>query len=1439
MKLFSRCELRGSQRQLAQNCMVLHSSVNVECRTIELLIRTLAPVQQEELDELATKLARCYGISKIVMRLDESDAPAPVTQQWVCAEAQRIYPPAIGLLSEVTMEDRGNELILTVPGGGSKALSRISQQLSDRIRMNFNRQVRVTFHDRQVSDPNSLFRRTEDIRAQAMREVSPVSVPQKSEAVEKPAPQHSAPPAAEKKPDPAPVYVAPAADVQVIFGKRNPEPAMPISELNLDCRVVSIEGTVIAVNHRELPKRKAWVVSFDVTDYTNSVTVSQFMEQDKAKPILDGISVGMYVKIKGKVNQSRYTNDLEIMPFSIQMAERVSRRDTAPEKRVELHMHTRFSTMDGLTEPADIVKRAISWGHKAIAVTDHGIAQAYPDMVKAAKGKIKIIFGVEAYFINDVDDRVVVHGDLDQSLDDEIVCFDLETTGLDKNKDRITEFGAVVLRNGEICDVYSAFSNPGKSIPRNIVELTGITDEMVADAPMEEEAVNAFLDWVGDRPMAAHNAEFDMGMLASACRRIGRSFENTSIDTLILSQNLLPDLNKFKLDIVAERLDLPAFNHHRASDDAATVGYMLIPFRKMLQDMGVDRLQEINPAMCKIRGNGKTKRRPKHLIVLAKNQTGLRNLYKLISLSHLEHFKRVPIMPKSMINENREGLIIGSACEAGELFQAIVSGKEFDELKRIASWYDFLEIQPLCNNFFMLRKGTVETEEQLREFNRTVVRLGQALHKPVCATGDVHFLDPEHEVYRHVLLASKKFDDADESLPIYFKSTDEMLEEFSYLGEETCHQVVVDYPNFIADQCDNIPCLPKGLFAPKLQDSAKELEYLVYKKAHELYGEELPQIVQDRIDLELPGIIQRKYDVIYMSAQKLVQNSLEHGYLVGSRGSVGSSIVAFLSGITEVNSLPAHYRCPVCKHSDWSHQAEYGCGADMPDAYCPVCGAKYAKDGFNIPFETFLGYGGTKVPDIDLNFSGEYQAKAHRYTFELFGESHVFRAGTIGTVAEKTAYGYVLKYLGERGRTCTHAEEGRLARGCVGVKRTTGQHPGGMVVIPGDKEIYDFCPVQHPADDPNTDIITTHFEYHCMEDNLLKLDMLGHDDPTIIRHLEVLTGVDAKTIPLDDKDTMSIFTSSKVLGYEDDQQLGITGAVAIPEFNTKFTRGMLTDTMPTQFNTLIRLSGFSHGTDVWLGNARDLIVSGTATVDSTVGCRDDIMLYLISMGVDPLKSFKIMEAVRKGKVKKAGFEDGWVETMQEHNVPNWYIDSLAKIGYLFPKAHAAAYVMMAFRIAWFKVHRPLAFYSAFFSIRAKAFDATCMCLGMDVCKKKMKEINDKEKPAAVEEDMLVTLEVVYEFYLRGFQFSTMDIYKSDAVNFLLDEENNALIPPFSALPGLGESAAQQICELREGKSFVSVEEFATQCKVSQASLDMLRHMGSLDGMPETSQVTFF
>ena len=1252
---------------------------------------------------------------------------------------------------------------------------------------------------------------------------------------------HDAPPkeeqgkTAEKKPKPK---------TKRIMGGEIKGRVTPMRELTATMGKAVVEGKVFKFDCHETRRPGMWVVVIELTDYTGSVVVRRNMMERETRPLQERIEPGMWLRVAGSMELTYDGKDIQLNPRDICAVQHEGRKDNAPVKRVELHLHTKMSNMDALTDTKSVVKLAASWGMPAIAITDHGVAQAFPDAWHAAGDKIKILYGCEGYFVNDLDDRLAVHGTADGDFHGEIVCFDIETTGLKVTQEAITEIGAVLLRDGEIVDTFQTFVDPERRLTPEIVGLTGITDAMLAGAPKLEDALRAFLDFAGGRILAAHNAEFDISFIRAGCKKCGIPFEPTYLDSLIFAQNLLPGLKNYKLDVVAEHLKLPAFNHHRASDDAAPVAQMLAKFFPMLEQRGVTRIQQINAEMLKLRPQGgRGNRFPKHIILIAQNKAGLKHLYQLISASNLKYFKRYPIIPKSELVARREGILVGSACEAGELFRAVVDHKDWDELKRIASFYDYLEIQPLCNNRFLVREGKARDDEELKEYNRTVVRLGEELGKPVCATGDVHFQEPEDEEYRHIILAAKKFADANAPLPLYFRTTEEMLKEFDYLGAEKAYEVVVTNTRKIADMVENIELLPKGkLFPPRLENSEEELNTMVWAKAHELYGEELPQLITDRLNIELGGIL-GKYDVVYMSAQKLVQRSLESGYLVGSRGSVGSSLVAYMAGITEVNSLPPHYRCPNCKNVEFVRDGSYGCGADMPDKACPKCGTKYIKDGFDIPFETFLGFGGGKVPDIDLNFSGEYQARAHRHAIEMFGETQVFRAGTIGTLAEKTAYGFVKKYLEENGITAGNAEIDRLVEGCVGVRRTTGQHPGGLVVVPDDMDVEDFCPVQHPADDPDSDIITTHFEYHCMEDNLLKLDMLGHDDPTMIRMLENLTGVNARAIPLDDPDTLSLFTSSKALGYEDDEVLGPTGAVAIPEFNTRFTRQMLVDTQPKDFNTLLRLSGFSHGTDVWLGNAKDLIMNKTATVLETVGCRDDIMLYLIKMGLDPKMSFKIMESVRKGKVKKNGFEEGWESEMHAHDVPQWYIDSLAKIGYLFPKAHAVAYVMMAFRIAWFKVHEPLAFYATFFSVRAKAFDAAECCFpnaedGAERTKRRIREIENNKDATAVEQDLMTTLEVCYEFYLRGFHFDNIDIFRSDATRFLITE--NGLLPPLTSVHGLGEAAAQDTVEKREGKDFISIEEFAMTCnKLSKTHIEQLKALGAFAGMSETSQISLF
>ncbi len=1410
---------------------VEHAGIDREARTISLRLSSGVYITEALLSQMASELEARYGLRRLALSVQyPPEALASFDYRDLYRVFVKAYSPSAAILAGAGYALEGDTLTIHLRANGKNELLP-HVPMAERFlfeRFGVHKTISVEAHSN--LEGKALFEETERIRREAMK-----SMPAVTDAASP----------AQKGGGSRPQQQAPQQTGDLFYGKPFHGEKVPIRDLNLDMFRVVVEGKVFAVQHRELKKRNAWVICFDVTDYTGSVRVNQFMEADKAKPILENVQVGMWVRIQGKMTFDRYDNEMVMQPNSIQKLKAPKREDTAPEKRVELHLHTTMSSMDALTDTAAAVKQAAAWGHKAIAITDHGCAQSFPDAMKAAgKAKvagtdenIKILYGCEGYYVNDVDDRIVVHGDLDADFDAEYVAFDLETTGLSAQHDVIIEIGAVVMKRGEVLDTFQTFVAPGRKLTPKIIDLTGITDEMLVGAPPIDEILPKFLEFVGGRPLCAHNADFDIGFVTAACERLNIPFQPTSLDTLILAQNLLPDLGKYKLNIVADFLSLPDFNHHRASDDAITCGYLLARFYTMLEEKNVRTIQAINPAMVELRSGGKIMdRRARHIIVFAKNSIGLRNLYRLISYGNLKYFKRYPIMPKSEMLRWREGLLIGSACEAGELFQAVMAHKSHAELKRIASFYDFLEVQPLCNNFFMLEKGLAESEEELRSFNRTIVELGEELGKPVVATGDVHFLNPEDEIYRHILLATKQMPDADRSLPLYFKTTDEMLTEFSYLGEEKAYEIVVKNPNMIVDWCDQVRPVPHNLFAPKIENSVEDLEALVYGKMHRLYGENPPELVQKRVDTEMHDIISCHYDVIYMSAQKLVQNSLEHGYLVGSRGSVGSSIVAFMSGITEVNSFPPHYRCPKCHYTTFDVPDDCPCGADLPDAFCPQCGEKLDKDGFNIPFETFLGFGGDKVPDIDLNFSGEYQARAHAYCVEMFGKAHVFRAGTIGTVAEKTAYGYAKKYLSERNMTVSKAEENRLAAGCVGIKRTTGQHPGGLVVIPQENEIWDFCPVQHPADDKDSEWITTHFEYHSMEENLLKLDMLGHDDPTMIRMLEDLTGVDAQKIPLDDKETMSIFTSSKVLGFEDDPVLGPVGSCGIPEFGTSFTRGMLQETQPTKFDTLIRLSGFSHGTDVWLGNARDLILSKTASVNDAIGCRDDIMLYLIKCGMPEKRSFKIMEAVRKGR----GLPEGAEEEMIAAGVPDWYIGSCKKIKYLFPKAHATAYVMMAFRIAWFKVHEPLAFYAAYFYRRSQkdGFDAGMMCHGIETVKENLTAIKAKEDATAKDDDLFTTLELCYEFYLRGFSFAPIDLYKSHATKFLI--EDGKLLPPFVAISGLGETAAWDIMEGREGKSFLSIEEFSSACpKVSKTHIEELKAAGAFGNMPETSQITLF
>ena len=1407
------------------------ADISAEERSVHVVLHSESYIPQRLLDQTAKEISGLYGLRRMNLTATH---PASELQKIEPEELRDLFvmhdSMARGSLAGAKWEWEGESLTIRLAANGKAALMEHVPAVQQNLRERFAAPVTIAIETGNELEGKALIDAMQTLREETIRKM-PAAVAAQEKREEKPQTQSEA-----------------------FYGKPFRGNAVPMKDLTMDMGTVIVEGRVFNVEHKELKKRNAYVVKFDMTDNTNSVRISRFMEANEAKPILENVAVGAVLRVQGRLIEDRFENEMVLKPYAMQPGSMPKRQDKAVGgKRVELHLHTTMSNMDALTPTDAAIKQAAAWGHRAIAITDHGCCQSFTDALHCVEGKkppkvagtdetIKILYGCEGYYVNDVDDRIVVHGDQDMDFHQEFVAFDLETTGLSSRDDRIIEIGAVILKDGQEIDRFQTFVDPERQLERKIVELTGITDEMLQGAPKIQEILPKFLEFVGDRVLVAHNSDFDTGFIRAECQRQGLPYRYTAADTLILSQNLLQHLSKFKLDIVSNALNLPDFNHHRAGDDAMTCGLIMTKLMAMLEEEhDIHTLQTINPAMVKLRSGGRiTDRQARHIILFAKNQVGLRNLYHLISNSNLKHFRRVPRIPKSELLEMREGLIIGSACEAGELFQAILDRKSHDELKRIASFYDFLEVQPLANNRFMLdnEKYEAKTDEDLQAYNRKIVQLGEELGKMVVATGDVHFLNPEDEVFRHILLATKGFADADKPMPLYFRTTDDMLAEFSYLGEEKAYEIVVENPNKIADMCETMRPVPHNLFAPKIENSVEDLKSLVYGKFRRLYGDNPPEVFAKRVETELHDIISCHYDVIYMSAQKLVQNSLENGYLVGSRGSVGSSIVAYMSGITEVNSFQPHYRCPnpECKYTELKVPEGFNCGADLPDAVCPKCGAKMEKDGFNIPFETFLGFGGDKVPDIDLNFSGEYQSKAHAYCISMFGSSHVFRAGTIGTVAEKTAFGYVKKYLSERGKTASRAEEARLATGCVGVRRTTGQHPGGLVVIPQENEIWDFCPVQHPADDPNSDQITTHFEYHSMEENLLKLDMLGHDDPTMIRMMEDMTGVDAKTIPLDDKDTMSIFTSSKVLGYEDDPILGPTGAVAIPEFNTRFTRGMLMDTMPTRFDTLVRLSGFSHGTDVWLGNAKDLITSKTATVDSTIGCRDDIMIYLISCGMPEKRSFKIMEAVRKGR----GLPDGAEEEMVAAGVPDWYIGSCKKIKYLFPKAHAVAYVMMAFRIAWFKVHHPLPFYAAYFYRRSQkgGFDAVMMTGGKEAVMANIQAIDSNEEATAKDEDLLTTLEVVYEFYLRGFSFAPISIYDSHAIKFLI--KDGKILPPFVAISGLGESAAWDLMEGRKGKTFLSIEEVAAACpKVSKTHMQMLKDAGAFGDLPDTSQVSFF
>ena len=1224
------------------------------------------------------------------------------------------------------------------------------------------------------------------------------------------------------------------------------DPLVKITDLNAESGNVCIDGEILGMEDKETKTGKV-ILSINIYDGTSTMTCKAFLPGKNAKNIVKRLGKTKAVKLAGRAQMDAFSNELTIMANTIVESTplpKTTREDKAEVKRVELHMHTKMSAMDAMTSATDLIKRAMSWGMKSIAITDHGVVQAFPEayhLLGRDNPDMKVIYGVEAYLVPDKEKSV--KNPRGQVLNDATYCvLDLETTGISITTEKITEVGIMKVKNGEVIDEFEIFVNPEKPIPQRVVEVTNITDEMVKDAETIDKVFPKILEFVGDSIIVAHNASFDVGFLKHNAKLLGYEFNNTYIDTLPLAKDLFPDLKKYKLGKIADSLGIEVDVAHRALADVDTTVKVFNVMLKKLKDKGINTVDEIDSATKdpEVQKEEFKKQRSYHAIILAKNYVGLRNLYKLVSISHLNYFYKNPRILKSIYKKYSEGLILGSACEAGELYQAIELGKSDEEIENIARDYDYLEIQPIGNNEFLVRNGVVPDREYLKDINRKIVELGEKLGKLVVATCDVHFMDPQDEIYRRILEAGQGYKDADEQAPLYLRTTEEMLKEFEYLGEEKAYEVVVTNTNKVSDMCDRIDPISPEKCPPHIPGCEEDIKNIAYKKAHELYGDPLPEIVQTRLDKELNSIISNGYSVMYIIAQRLVWKSNEDGYIVGSRGSVGSSLVAFMTGITEVNSLQPHYRCPKCKYSEFDDYG-VGNGFDLPDKDCPKCGTKMAKDGMDIPFETFLGFNGDKEPDIDLNFSGEYQAKAHKYTEVIFGKGTTFKAGTVGTVAEQTAFGYVKKYYEERNIPINKAEIARLSVGCQGIKRTTGQHPGGIIVVPKGREIYEFTPVQHPADDPNSDIITTHFDYHSIDGNLLKLDILGHDDPTVIRMLQDITGIAPTEVPLDDKETMSIFSSTKALGVTPEQIHSEVGTYGIPEYGTKFARGMLLDTHPTTFDELIRISGLSHGTDVWLGNAQSLIEQGIVTLQQAICCRDDIMIYLMKKGLPPDKSFKIMEAVRKGKVakgKEPKWKDEYIPLMLEHDVPEWYIKSCEKIKYMFPKAHAAAYVTNAFRIAWFKVHIPLAYYAAFFTIRAKAFDAEVMINGKEKVKNKMKEIEMMGNNATPKDkDMYDDLELVLEMYERGLRFLPIDLYKSHATKFQV--EGDSLRPPLNSIAGLGNVAAEGIMKARQEEKFMSIDDLKIRSKVGDSVTELLRQFGCLEGMSQSNQLSLF
>ena len=1322
--------------------------------------------------------------------------------------------------SIIVLENNDVSIELKVPSASFLKLKKTDEYISDLVKKFYGGDVTVNIYD--ALNAKEAF----DKKQKEMPPVGPsvmdkphdVSVPQHKEQVPVFTPQKAAPAVSKAE--------------GVIYGRGITASTKidKIEDINQEMDTACIEGKIEAFEVKTTKTGKE-MFTIDISDDTSTISTKIFADPAKIDvgELSSNLKVGKYIKADGKPQYDMFAKDISIILRNIVEGKKPKERmDDAEIKRVELHMHTQMSAMDGVSSATDIVKQAIKWGHKAVAITDHGVLQSFPEANLAAfnrdekKFDIKVLYGVEGYLVPDVEPNI--------KAPDTYVVFDIETTGFNPGSDAITEIAAVKVKDGIVLDEFSTFVNPERNIPKEVQELTHITPDMVKDAPKIEEALKEFLDFSKDCVIVAHNARFDTSFINYYADKCGYEKPKHIIDTLAISREMFEGYENHKLGTIAENLGIELENAHRAINDARATAKVFIKMCEVVESKNIKIAEYVQTEFIE----DKKQMSPYHIIILAKNYVGLKNLYKLVSFSHIRYFHKKPRLSRSLINRYREGLIIGSACERGELFQAIMEGDD-NKAKMLAKYYDYLEIQPLGNNEFYVRNGDIANDEGLKDLNKRIIDIGHELDIPVCATCDVHFLNPQDELYRRIIMAGQGFDDADEQAPLYFRTTDEMLKEFDYLDEVTAREVVIDNPNKIADMFEEIKPVVDGTYNPVIEGSDEEIERLTYEKARQIYGDPLPEIVEARIKKELNSIITNGFSVMYIIAQKLVKKSNDDGYLVGSRGSVGSSFVATMSGITEVNPLPPHYVCPECKYSEFP-PVTVTTGVDMEDKDCPKCGQRLKKDGMDIPFETFLGFKGDKVPDIDLNFSGDYQAKAHAYTEVLFGKYKTFRAGTISTLAEKTAYGFVRKYYEEKNRHIRVPEINREAKMCTGIKRTTGQHPGGIIVVPRDKEIYDFCPVQRPADDVSSNTITTHFDFHSIHDNLLKLDILGHDDPTVIRMLEDLTGVDAKTIPLDEPKVMSLFSSTEALGITEEQERSKVATYAVPEFGTKFVRQMLLDTKPTTFGELVRISGLSHGTDVWLNNAQSLIEQGITTLKEAICTRDDIMIYLIQKGLDPSLAFKIMEITRKGKAKKDLTEE-MKDKMRECDVPEWYIDSCLKIKYMFPKAHACAYVMMAYRIAYFKVYYPKAFYATYFTVRGDAFNADVMCTTKDKVKETMKNIESNPEASNVEKDMVTVLEVVNEMMERGIDFLPIDLYESDATKFKV--EDGGIRPPLSAIPTFGTVNAKNVVQARNDGKFSSKENLVSRAKIGKSALELLDKYGCTKGMPNSSQVSLF